>query len=62
MDKEQKIPEETQVSENKKISINYVLSRDIWNRNNVIIDNINAFTSTLEITKSDKDPKPQIME
>ena len=36
------VPKETKVSKNKETSINYVSTRDIWNRNNIIIDNIFA--------------------
>jgi len=59
MVKKQKVPEETQVLENKKISIDYVSTRDIWNRNNVIVDEIFFFTVALEITRSDEDSEPQ---
>ena len=56
------VPEETQVPENKETSINYISTRDIWDRNNIIVDDIFAFTIVLEITRSDEDPKPQTIE
>ena len=57
MNKEEKVPEETHVLKNKEISINYVSTGDIRNKNNIIIDDINAFTVALEITRSDEDPE-----
>ena len=36
------ISEEVQTSENNEISMNYVSTRKLWNRNNVVIDNILA--------------------
>ena len=43
-------------------SINYVSTGYIWDRNNIIVDDIFAFTVALEITRSDEDPKSQTIE
>ena len=56
------VPEETQVPKNTKTSINYIPTRDIWDRNNIIIDDIFTFTVALEITKNDEDPEQHAIE
>ena len=55
-------PKETQVPKNKDTSINYVSTRDIWDRNNIIVENIFAFTVALEITRSNEDLEPHTIE
>ena len=62
MDKEQKVPEEAYILENKEILISYVSTGDIWDRNNIIVIDTNAFTIALEITRSDKDFESQTIE
>jgi len=39
--------------------MNYVSIGDIWDKNNIIIDDIFAFTVALKITRSDEDPESQ---
>ena len=56
------VPEETHAPENNETSINYVSTGYIWNRNNIIVDDIFAFTIALEITRSDEDSQPQTIE
>ena len=47
---------------NYEISINYVHSREKWNRNKVIINNIFAFQMALDIIRNDENPEPQNVE
>ena len=51
MDKEQNVSEETQIPENKEISVNYVSTGDIWDRDNIIVGDIFAFKIAFEIIK-----------
>ena len=44
--------EEEQVPENNKISIHYVSTGEIWDRNKIVVDNIFSFKIALDITKS----------
>ena len=37
---EQKAPEEAQILENCDISVSYVHTREKWDRNNIVINNI----------------------
>jgi len=55
-------PWKRQVPKNKKTSINYASTGDIWDRNNIIVDDIFDFIVVLEIIRSDEDPKPQTIE
>ena len=54
--------EEAQVPKNFKISINYVHSREKWDRNKVIINNIFVFQMVLDIIRNDENPEPQNVE
>ena len=49
------ISEEVQTSENNEISMNYVSTRNFWNRNNVVIDNIFAYNVAIDIMQQDED-------
>ena len=51
--------EEVRTSENNEISINYVSTRKLWNRNNVVIDNIFAYNVAIEIMQQDEDFEPK---
>ena len=62
MKNEQTFPEKTKVLENFEISINYVHSREKWDRNKVIINNIFAFQMTFDIIRNDENPEPQNVE
>ena len=45
--------EEKQVPKNNEISINYIITREIWDSNKIIVDNIFSFKIALDITGSD---------
>ena len=47
------VPEETEVHESKKISINYACTNELWDRNEIIIDDMFAFAVATEIILSD---------
>ena len=51
--------EEVRTSENNEISMNYVSTRKLWNRNNVVIDNIFAYNVAIEIMQQDEDFEPK---
>ena len=59
---EGKAPEEAQVLENCKISVNYVHTGEKWDRNNIIINNIFAFQVASKVIRNDKDPEPRNVE
>ena len=44
---EQETPEEAQVPENWEISVSYVQMGEKWDRNNIVINNIFFFPSSL---------------
>ena len=52
------VPEETEVRENKEISINYACNNELWDLNEIIIDNMLAFAIATEFILSD-DIKPR---
>ena len=55
-------PEENNVPGNHEISIHYIIG-EIWNRNEIVVDNIFSFKIALNITKSnDAKVEPQIVE
>jgi len=55
--------EEVQAPENnEEISINYVSSRKIWNRNDIIADNIFAYNIAMEIMQQNEDLEPKFVE
>ncbi|KAM1397420.1 hypothetical protein ACFX2I_015002 [Malus domestica] len=55
------VPEETEVYESKEISINYVCTNELWDRNAIIIDDMFAFAIATEIILSD-DIKPRYVD
>jgi hypothetical protein len=56
-------PEEEQVLKNDEISIHYVNTEEIWNRNKIVVDNIFSFKVALDITRSnDHEIEPQTVE
>jgi hypothetical protein len=56
-------PEEKQVPENDEISIHYVSTGEIWDRNKIVVDNIFSFKVALDITRSnDHEIEPQTVE
>ncbi|KAM0987316.1 hypothetical protein ACFXTH_011452 [Malus domestica] len=50
---ESHVPEETEVHESKEISINYACTNELWDRNEIIIDDMFAFAIATEIILSD---------
>lgn len=54
--------EEAHVPENNEISINYVGTRQNWDRNTIIPDSKFAFTVALDIIENIDDPEPQSIE
>ncbi|KAM2471541.1 hypothetical protein ACFX1W_046806 [Malus domestica] len=50
---EKPVPEETEVHESKEISINYACTNELWDRNEIIIDDMFAFAIATEIILSD---------
>ncbi|KAM2222834.1 hypothetical protein ACFXTI_016937 [Malus domestica] len=47
------VPEETKVHESKEISINYACTNELWDQNEIIIDDMFAFVVATEIILSD---------
>ncbi|KAM1090301.1 hypothetical protein ACFX19_018157 [Malus domestica] len=47
------VREETEVHERKEISINYACTNELWDRNEIIIDDMFAFAIATEIILSD---------
>ena len=63
MSPEELSPEKKQIPENNEISIHYVNTREILDRNKTIVDNIFSFKVALDITRSNDDKiEPQIVE
>jgi hypothetical protein len=55
-------PEEEQVPGNNEISINYISTREIFDRNKIVVDNIFLFKVAFDITRSNYDIEPQSIE
>jgi hypothetical protein len=55
-------PEEEQVPENNEISINYVSTGEILDRNKIVVDNIFSFKVAIDITRSNDDIEPKTVE
>ena len=56
-------PEEDQVPENNEILIHYVHTREIWDRNKIVVDNIFSYKVALNIIKSnDNEYEPQTVD
>ena len=48
-------PEEDQVPKNNEISIYYVYTEEIWDRNKIVVDNIFSYKVALDITRTNDD-------
>ena len=59
---EEKSPEAELVQENNEISIHYINTGEILNRNKIVVDNVFAFKVALDITRSDDDNEPRSVE
>ena len=59
---EQEAPEEAQIPKNCEISVSYVHTREKWDRNNIVINNIFAFQVAPDIIRNNEDPEPRNME
>jgi len=55
-------PEEEQVPENNEISIHYISTGEILDRNKIVVDNIFSFKVAFDITRSNDDIEPQSVE
>jgi hypothetical protein len=56
-------PKKEQIPENDEISIYYVSTGEIWDRNKIVVDNIFLFKVALDITRSnDHEIEPQTVE
>ncbi|GKB23158.1 retrovirus-related pol polyprotein from transposon TNT 1-94 [Tanacetum coccineum] len=53
------ILKESQVPENDEISINYNMSRKVWNRNEINVDDIFTYNVALEVMENDDDQEPK---
>ncbi|KAI3735382.1 hypothetical protein L6452_14878 [Arctium lappa] len=53
------VPEELQVPENEDISINYIMSRKVWNRNKTDVDDIFAYNIALNVIENEEDQEPK---
>ncbi|GKE92182.1 putative copia-like polyprotein, partial [Tanacetum coccineum] len=53
------VQKEPWVSENEEISINYVMSRKIWNLNEIDVDDTFAYNVALEVMENDEDHEPK---
>nr|GEX88873.1 hypothetical protein [Tanacetum cinerariifolium] len=53
------VQEEPRVPENEEISINYVMSRKIWNQNEINVDDTFAYNVVLEVMENDEDHEPK---
>lgn len=54
-------PEEDQVPKNIEISLHYINSGEVWNRNKIVVDNVFSFEVALDITRSNDENEPQSM-
>ncbi|GJU30812.1 retrovirus-related pol polyprotein from transposon TNT 1-94 [Tanacetum coccineum] len=55
------VQEEPRVPKNEEISINYVMSRKIWNQNEIDIDDTFAYNVALEVIENDEDHEPNAL-
>ncbi|GKA21673.1 hypothetical protein Tco_0701662 [Tanacetum coccineum] len=53
------VQEEPWVPKNEEISINYVMSKKIWNRNEIDVDDTFAYNVALEVMENDEDHEPK---
>ncbi|KAD6794515.1 hypothetical protein E3N88_05411 [Mikania micrantha] len=56
------VPDETQVPENEEISINYIMSRKVWNRNKIDVDDKFSYNVALEVMENSEDQEPRSIE
>ncbi|XP_076952863.1 uncharacterized protein LOC143626771 [Bidens hawaiensis] len=52
------VQDEHKVPENKEISINYIMSRKVWNRSQVEVDEIFSYNVALKIMENNEDHEP----
>ncbi|KAJ9558153.1 hypothetical protein OSB04_012767 [Centaurea solstitialis] len=53
------VPEEPQVPENEEISINYNMSRKVWNRDKTDVDDTFAYNVALNVMENEEDQEPK---
>ncbi|GKC99060.1 retrovirus-related pol polyprotein from transposon TNT 1-94 [Tanacetum coccineum] len=53
------VQKEPQVPENEEISINYVMSRKIWNQNEIDVDDTFTYNVALKVMENDEDHEPK---
>ncbi|KAK1431618.1 hypothetical protein QVD17_08102 [Tagetes erecta] len=53
------VPDEPQVPENEEISINYIMSRKVWNRNEIDVDEIFSYNVAQEVMENNEDQEPK---
>ncbi|KAJ9542696.1 hypothetical protein OSB04_029202 [Centaurea solstitialis] len=56
------VPEEPQVPENEEISINYNMSRKVWNRDKTDVDDTFAYNVALNVIENEEDQEPKSTE
>lgn len=57
---EDSVPEETQIETNQEISINYINTKELWNRNDMKeIDEIFSYAIACDIINENEDPEPR---
>ncbi|KAJ9548209.1 hypothetical protein OSB04_020752 [Centaurea solstitialis] len=56
------VPEEPQVPENEEISINYNMSRKVWNRDKTDVDDTFAYNVALNVMDNEEDQEPKSTE
>jgi len=59
---EEESPEDEHVPENNEISINYISTGEILDKNKIVVDNIFSFKIVFDITRSNDDIEPQSVE
>ncbi|KAI3821171.1 hypothetical protein L1987_08729 [Smallanthus sonchifolius] len=52
------VQNEHKVPENEEISINYIMSRKVWNRNQIDVDDTFSYNVALEIMENNEDHEP----
>ena len=51
-------PKKAQELENCEISISFIHTREKWDQNNIVINNIFTFQVDFDIIRNDEDPEP----
>ncbi|KAJ0881424.1 putative RNA-directed DNA polymerase [Helianthus annuus] len=54
--------EEPQVPENEEISINYIMSRNVWNRSEIDVDDSFSYNVALQVMENNEDQEPKSVE